>query len=69
MNFEYQQVSCFCDVDVNKIGKVYTYELTDTLPKPTVPIVHFTQASKPFILCVKMVSRFNGLLYYLIVVE
>jgi len=30
--------------------------LLQAVPKPTVPIIHFTEARPPFILCVKWVS-------------
>lgn len=32
------------------------WQFSQTLPKPRVPIVHFTAAKPPFILCVKWVS-------------
>ncbi|RXG68768.1 UDP-GlcNAc:betaGal beta-1,3-N-acetylglucosaminyltransferase-like protein 1 [Armadillidium vulgare] len=52
---EYQKkVTCFCDVDVNKIGTFYTYELSDEKPKTKIPIVHFREAKPPFILCMKL---------------
>ncbi|KAA0202721.1 hypothetical protein HAZT_HAZT003680 [Hyalella azteca] len=48
------KVTCFCDVDVKKIGKFYTHEASHERPKPRVPIVHFSEASPPFIICVKL---------------
>ncbi|MCL4135791.1 UNVERIFIED_CONTAM: hypothetical protein GTU68_048413 [Idotea baltica] len=48
------RVSGFCDVDRKKIGSVYTFEQSDRVPKPTVPILHFRDAEAPFIICVKM---------------
>ena len=48
------KVTAFCDVDVKKISKgFYTYEETKQLPKPKVPIVHFSKAKCPIIVCVK----------------
>ena len=50
-----RKVSCFCDVDKRKLNQgVYIYELSKEKPKPQVPIVHFTEASKPFVICVKL---------------
>ena len=49
-----RKVTAFCDVDVKKISKgFYTYEDTIHLPKPKVPIVHFSKAKCPIIVCVK----------------
>lgn len=49
------KVVAFCDVDVKKIAKgVYTFEESDERPKPKVPIVHFSQAKAPFIICIKL---------------
>ena len=51
------QVVAFCDVDPKKISQgYYTYEESHRVPKPRVPIVHFSMASPPFLLCVKWVS-------------
>ncbi|XP_030840528.1 UDP-GlcNAc:betaGal beta-1,3-N-acetylglucosaminyltransferase-like protein 1 isoform X2 [Strongylocentrotus purpuratus] len=48
------KVIAFCDVDAKKIEKgVYIYEESKKLPKPRVPIVHFTDATPPFIICIK----------------
>ncbi|XP_033126944.1 UDP-GlcNAc:betaGal beta-1,3-N-acetylglucosaminyltransferase-like protein 1, partial [Anneissia japonica] len=55
------KVKEFCDVDAKKIGKVYTYEESKEQPKPTVPIVHFSDASPPFVICVKMDLTKGGL--------
>ncbi|XP_064600307.1 queuosine-tRNA galactosyltransferase-like isoform X2 [Liolophura sinensis] len=50
-----KKVVNFCDVDEKKIQKqFYTFEDSSELPKPKVPIVHFTQAQPPLIICVKM---------------
>ncbi|GBN50202.1 UDP-GlcNAc:betaGal beta-1,3-N-acetylglucosaminyltransferase-like protein 1 [Araneus ventricosus] len=50
-----QKVQAFCDVDRKKIAKgVYIYEESKDLPKPRIPIVHFSKASPPFIICVKI---------------
>ncbi|XP_019615016.1 PREDICTED: UDP-GlcNAc:betaGal beta-1,3-N-acetylglucosaminyltransferase-like protein 1 isoform X1 [Branchiostoma belcheri] len=49
------KVAAFCDVDVKKIEKgFYTYEESRELPKPRVPIIHFKEASPPFVICVKL---------------
>ncbi|XP_078612153.1 queuosine-tRNA galactosyltransferase-like [Branchiostoma floridae x Branchiostoma japonicum] len=49
------KVAAFCDVDVKKIEKgFYTYEESKDVPKPRVPIIHFRDASPPFIICVKL---------------
>lgn len=34
----------------------HKYLILQAIPKPHVPIIHFTQARPPFILCVKWVS-------------
>ena len=48
------KVCAFCDVDEKKLVKgVYVYEESAQRPKPKVPIVHFSVAQKPFIICVK----------------
>ncbi|GAM21203.1 hypothetical protein SAMD00019534_043780 [Acytostelium subglobosum LB1] len=44
------KVAAFCDVDVNKIGKKYNAAYTNHM----IPIVHFSQAPPPFILCVAL---------------
>ncbi|KAM9770214.1 queuosine-tRNA galactosyltransferase isoform 2-T2 [Menidia menidia] len=50
-----QKVKAFCDVDENKIQKAfYTYEESKDRPKPRVPILHYKDASGPFIVCVKL---------------
>ncbi|KAM6940683.1 queuosine-tRNA galactosyltransferase [Xenentodon cancila] len=50
-----RKVKAFCDVDENKIQKgFYTYEESEKRPKPKVPILHFKDASGPFIICVKL---------------
>ena len=50
-----EKVSCFCDVDSKKISKgVYVYELDTSSKKAKVPIVHFKNAQKPFIICMKL---------------
>ncbi|XP_041473163.1 UDP-GlcNAc:betaGal beta-1,3-N-acetylglucosaminyltransferase-like protein 1 isoform X2 [Lytechinus variegatus] len=49
-----QKVNAFCDVDEKKIEKgVYIYEESKKSPKPRVPIVHFSDAMPPFIICMK----------------
>ncbi|XP_026108197.1 UDP-GlcNAc:betaGal beta-1,3-N-acetylglucosaminyltransferase-like protein 1 isoform X1 [Carassius auratus] len=50
-----KKVKAFCDVDENKIQKgFYTYEESKERPKPRIPVLHFTNASPPFIVCVKL---------------
>lgn len=52
-----KRVESFCDVDVKKIQQgVYIYEDSKLRPKPKVPIVHFTNAKAPFVICVKLVK-------------
>ncbi|KAK1803110.1 hypothetical protein P4O66_021648, partial [Electrophorus voltai] len=52
-----KKVKAFCDVDENKIKKgFYTYEESKEQPKPKIPVLHFTDSSPPFIVCVKLVS-------------
>ncbi|XP_028273565.1 queuosine-tRNA galactosyltransferase isoform X2 [Parambassis ranga] len=49
------KVRAFCDVDENKIQKgFYTYEESKQRPKPKIPVVHYKDASGPFIICVKL---------------
>lgn len=49
------QVTSFCDVDEKKIKQGnYIYENSNLRPKPRVPIVHFTTAKPPFVICVKL---------------
>ncbi|XP_026216364.1 UDP-GlcNAc:betaGal beta-1,3-N-acetylglucosaminyltransferase-like protein 1 isoform X1 [Anabas testudineus] len=50
-----KKVKAFCDVDENKIQKgFYTYEDSKERPKPKIPVVHYKDASAPFIICVKL---------------
>ncbi|KAM7297568.1 UDP-GlcNAc:betaGal beta-1,3-N-acetylglucosaminyltransferase-like protein 1 [Ixodes scapularis] len=50
-----RKVLAFCDVDEKKIAKgVYIYEESKAIPRPRVPIVHFTAASTPLVVCMKM---------------
>ena len=50
-----KKVVSFCDVDEKKINKkFYTYELDKAKIKSKIPIVHFTDAKKPFVICVKL---------------
>ncbi|XP_072513321.1 queuosine-tRNA galactosyltransferase isoform X2 [Salminus brasiliensis] len=50
-----QKVKAFCDVDKNKIQKgFYTYEESKERPKPKIPVLHYKDASPPFIVCVKL---------------
>ncbi|XP_071968759.1 queuosine-tRNA galactosyltransferase isoform X2 [Engystomops pustulosus] len=49
------KVVAFCDVDANKISKgFYTFEESEKRPKPRVPVLHYTEAGPPFIICVKL---------------
>jgi len=50
-----RKVVAFCDVDPGKIavGK-YTFEDCNERPKPVVPVIHFSEAKPPFIICVKL---------------
>ncbi|XP_056405503.1 UDP-GlcNAc:betaGal beta-1,3-N-acetylglucosaminyltransferase-like protein 1 isoform X3 [Hyla sarda] len=49
------KVVAFCDVDANKISKgFYTFEESEKRPKPRIPVLHFTEAKPPFIICVKL---------------
>ncbi|XP_038228222.1 UDP-GlcNAc:betaGal beta-1,3-N-acetylglucosaminyltransferase-like protein 1 isoform X3 [Dermochelys coriacea] len=50
-----KKVAAFCDVDENKIAKgFYTYQESKERPKPKIPILHFRDATPPFIICVKL---------------
>lgn len=50
-----KKVVAFCDVDQKKITKgFYTYEDSKENPRPRIPILHFRDASPPFIICVKL---------------
>lgn len=50
-----EKVQAFCDVDEKKLTKgMYIYEETEQQPKPRIPIVHFSVACAPFIICVKL---------------
>ncbi|CAG2235945.1 UDP-GlcNAc:betaGal beta-1,3-N-acetylglucosaminyltransferase-like protein 1 [Mytilus edulis] len=49
------KVKSFCDVDEKKIQKgYYTFEESKIKPKPKIPIVHYTKATPPFIICLKL---------------
>lgn len=50
------KVVAFCDVDRRKIGQNYvSYEpILKEVGRP-IPIIHFTEAKPPFVICVKMV--------------
>lgn len=52
-----RKVVAFCDVDAKKVNSFYTYEESPERPKPKVPIVHFTEAHPPLVICMKLVSR------------
>ncbi|KAL1004918.1 hypothetical protein UPYG_G00052190 [Umbra pygmaea] len=50
-----KKVRAFCDVDENKIKKgFYTYEDSKERPKPKIPVLHYGNASPPYIICVKL---------------
>ena len=49
------KVVAFCDVDIKKINKgCYIYEESKEKVKPKVPIVHYSKAEAPFVICVKL---------------
>lgn len=57
-----KKVRAFCDVDENKIRKgFYTYEDSKERPKPKIPVLHYRDASPPFIVCVKLDMTGGGL--------
>ncbi|XP_041980827.1 UDP-GlcNAc:betaGal beta-1,3-N-acetylglucosaminyltransferase-like protein 1 [Aricia agestis] len=50
-----KKVTAFCDVDVNKIGR--TIELYCHMERRVIkklPVLHFTEAKPPFVICVKL---------------
>lgn len=49
-----RKVVAFCDVDVKKIGNYYTYEHSVEKPKPKIPMIHFSEAKPPLVLCMKL---------------
>ncbi|OXU27225.1 hypothetical protein TSAR_007051 [Trichomalopsis sarcophagae] len=50
-----KRVIALCDVDEKKIGRKYTpYDEFKRKAKDPIPIVHFTEAQPPFIICVKL---------------
>ncbi len=50
-----RKCSAFCDVDAKKIAKgEYVYEESREKVKPRVPVVHFSQAAVPVVVCVKL---------------
>ncbi|CAL4141082.1 unnamed protein product [Meganyctiphanes norvegica] len=49
-----RKVVAFCDVDVKKVGKFYTYEHSAEKNKPKVPIIHFSEAKPPLVICMKL---------------
>lgn len=57
-----KKVRAFCDVDDKKIKKGwYTYEDSKDRPKPKIPVLHYRDASPPFIVCVKLDLTGGGL--------
>lgn len=51
----YLKVIAFCDVSARKISKaVYIFEESSEKPKPRIPIIHFSSARAPIVICVKM---------------
>ncbi|OQR80430.1 UDP-GlcNAc:betaGal beta-1 [Tropilaelaps mercedesae] len=45
----------FCDVDAKKIARgEYIFEESPFRPKPRLPVIHFSQARPPFVVCVKI---------------
>lgn len=64
------KVMAFCDVDAKKVNSFYTYEESSERPKPKIPIVHFTEARPPLVICMKLVSwHFLVWLYLLLSLE
>ncbi|CAF2003217.1 unnamed protein product [Rotaria magnacalcarata] len=56
-----RKVMCFCDMDPKKISKgFYTDELSQD--KRRIPVIHFTQATPPIIICVKLIMTKTQLL-------
>lgn len=49
-----RKVVAFCDVDAKKVNSFYAYEESPERPKPKVPIVHFTEAHPPLVICMKL---------------
>ncbi|RUS75577.1 hypothetical protein EGW08_016671 [Elysia chlorotica] len=50
-----KKVTMFCDVDESKIQKgCYIYEESKEIPKPKIPIVHFSTVRPPIVICVKL---------------
>ena len=48
------KVQSFGDVNRKKIGTVYENQLSEQVPKPKIPIVHFSQLEAPFLVAVKV---------------
>ncbi|XP_076272113.1 queuosine-tRNA galactosyltransferase-like [Rhynchophorus ferrugineus] len=49
------KVVSFCDVDLNKIGKKYTpFDATERRFGQEVDIIHFRDATPPFVICIKI---------------
>lgn len=52
------KVLAFCDVDIQKIGRKYVpFNKIDRQVGCSIDIVHFKDAKRPFIICVKLVSK------------
>ncbi|KAK6187454.1 hypothetical protein SNE40_005481 [Patella caerulea] len=50
-----KKVCAFCDVDEKKIKKaVYIYENSKEKNKPRIPIIHYSQAKPPIVICIKL---------------
>lgn len=59
-------VRAFCDVDFGKVEKNYNYfDEIERKHKTTVPIIHFSKAIPPIIICVKLVKCFIQFLSFL----
>ncbi|XP_003744948.1 UDP-GlcNAc:betaGal beta-1,3-N-acetylglucosaminyltransferase-like protein 1 [Galendromus occidentalis] len=57
-----RKVVAFCDVDAKKISKgIYIFEESATTPKPRIPIIHFSHAKAPLVICVKIDLTGGGL--------
>jgi len=55
------KVKCFGEVSEKKIGGVYENQLSKKLPKPKVPIVHYSELKAPILVAVKTDLHKGGL--------
>lgn len=56
LNEKFQKkVIALCDVDKNKVGCKYSpYDEVQQTTREPIPIIHYTEAKPPFIICVKL---------------